>query len=249
MNGIRWIITLLLIAVVGYGITVIVLCYIEGQLTTPPRMAVTAQRTPQLTETRSVDYHLMKVRALFPPPAEAMTRAESSGKAPILSDVALQLSSKKLVATIIGNQGSLAVINDGDVERTVTQGQSIWGYKVKRISADKVLLTDGICDVQLKIGGRKPEVFKTAIRQAPHDNQGSLVPSLIRTEMSRQEFKSRIESPDRNFGPLPYIQNYRNGKPFGFKIVYVTQESLLAALGFCNGDIMLSYNGKKLYTP
>lgn len=99
-------------------------------------------------------------------------------------------------------------------------------------------------DVQLKIGGREPKVAKTAIRQAPHDNQGSLVPSLIRTEMSRREFQSRTESPERNCGPMPFTQNYRNGKLFGFKIVYITRENLLAALGFCNGDILLGFDGK-----
>jgi|GEM_PF-6318456 len=249
MNRIRWIINLLLIFAVGYGSAVIFTYHIESRNIAPPRMVIVTKWKPQHKENLSVDDHLDRVGSLFPPPAEAVTRAKPSEIDYRVSHIALQLASKKLKATIIGNQQSLAIIKDGDVERTVTEGQSIWGYKVKKISSDKVLLTDKSCNVQLKIGGREPEVNMTEAGRTLRNDNVDLVPTLIRIVISRQEFIKRLDAPDPHNCPMPCELDDETGKPIGLIIKDVPRESLMAAMGFCEGDILLSFNGKKLCSP
>jgi len=242
-------ITLLLIFAVGYGSAVIFTYYIESRNIAPPRMAIVEKRKPQLKDNLSIDDHLDRVKSLFPPPSEAATRARPSEMDYRVSHIALQLASKKLKATIIGNQRSLAIIKDGDIERTVTEGQSIWGYTVKKISSDKVLLTDKSCNVKLKIGGREPEVNMTEAGRALLNDNVDLVPTLVRIVLSRQEFIKRLDAPDPHNCPMPCELDDKTGKPIGLIITDVPRESLMAAMGFCEGDILLSCNGKKLCSP
>jgi len=248
MKCIRSFIVLLFFALSGYGVAVLYLHFIESKLTVPPRVT-TIKQIPQKSEKlKSVNEYLNGLKALFPPPAEAKAIEGSDGSGANTTDSPSTASSLKLVATIVGDHRSLAVINDTKKDRTVAQWQSIDCYKVKQIISDKAVLTDGTHDIVLRLGcsvSVKPP--EGAAKPAPYIPK-EIAPGVFQIELARWEFERMIDPPGP-CGESEMITVARHGRPYGLQIALNVKGSLLENLGFLSGDVILSVNNKSIQTP
>ncbi|MGV8125488.1 MAG: hypothetical protein AB2L14_37565 [Candidatus Xenobiia bacterium LiM19] len=250
MKCIRSFIVLLLFALSGYSIAVLYLHFIESKSTVPPQVVTIKQIPKSREKLKSVDEYLKGVKALFPPPAEAKAIEGSDGGSANTTDSLSTPSSLKLVATIIGDHRSLAVINDTKKDRVVAQWQSIDGYKVKQIISNNVVLTDGTHDIVLRLGCNVSVTpLEGTAEPAPYIPK-EIAPGVFQIELARWEFERMTDPPRReSCGEWQMITVARHGRPYGLQIALNVKGSLLENLGFLSGDVILSVNNKSIQTP
>jgi type II secretion system protein C len=247
---VQWGVIVLLFALTGYGAARLFVLFTESRMIVPPRMAIIRKIQQQQEKIRTVDESLAAVKALFPAPVDNKAGGAAATGPEAVSDIMSSLASMKLVATIIGEGSSLAVINVAKKDEVVTQGQTVGGFTVKQIIRNKVVLTNGAKDGILRMKfGEADEVQQTAAAQPSPAPSKDETPGVIKKEMSRREFETMIDPPDRVMREVGFATVSRDGKPYGIQITFVKPGSLLQTLGFLPGDILISANNKTLNSP
>jgi len=247
---VQWGVIVLLFALTGYGAARLFVLFTESRMIVPPRMAIVRKIQQQQEKVRTVDESLAAVKALFPAPVDNKAAGGAAAGPEAVSDIMSSLASMKLVATIIGEGSSLAVINVAKKDEVVTQGQTVGGFTVKQIIRNKVVLTNGAKDGILRMKfGEADEVQQAAAAQPSPAPSKDETPGIIKKEMSRREFETMIDPPDRVMREVGFATVSRDGKPYGIQITFVKPGSLLQTLGFLPGDILISANNKTLNSP
>lgn len=247
---IQWGVVIVIFALTGYSAANLFLLFMENKMIVPPRMAIVKKIQQQKEKLKTADQYLAAVKALFPAPVENKTAGGTSGGPETVSDIMSSLASMKLVATIIGEGSSLAVINVAKKDEVVTLGQSVGGFTVKQIIRNKVLLTDGTKDgvLRMKFGETEEKPQTASVQPAPSPAKDE-TPGIIKKEMSRREFETMIDPPDKIMRDVGFATVSREGKAYGIQVTFLKPGSLLQSLGFLPGDILISANNKTLTSP
>ncbi len=247
---IQWSVVILLFSLTAYSAASLFLLFMERKMIVPPRMAIVKKIQQEKEKIKTVDDYLAAVKALFPAPVENKTPGGTGGGQESAPDILSSIASMKLVATIIGEGSSLAVINVAKKDEVVTQGQAVGGFTVKQIIRNKVVLTNGTRDGILRMKfGETEETPQAASAQPSPQPTKEETPGVIKKEMSRREFETMIDPPDRIMREVGFATVSRDGKPYGIQVTFVKPGSLLQTLGFLPGDILISANNKTLTSP
>lgn len=241
-----WGITFLLSIILGYMAASMSVLIIERSLITPPRMAISKPVKLKQEKTRTLSEYLQRLRPLFPeakPKGESFSSPENQSGSESQTD-----SSMSLVATIIGERASIAVLELGDSRKIVTDGEIISGYAVKRITRDRVILE--------KNGKQKvlwmrfePLNDKKAENQVPDRNKKDAKTDTVTEVVSRREFNAAIDQPNILAPTISFAPVTRGEKQYGIQIKSIKPGSLMEKMGFHQGDIIVTLNRKSVYSP
>lgn len=149
-----------------------------------------------------------------------------------------------LIGTVTEKDGyGWAIIRDDDdsLQKMVTLGSNVKGARVVRILQDRVILN---------IGG-KDELLLMDMEEKParpSDRSGATSPraQVLTYNVSQslvQESLGNLASVMSGVRVEPYSEG---GKPNGFRVSRLQQGSLLNNMGFRNGDIIKSVNGRTI---
>ena len=152
-----------------------------------------------------------------------------------------------LVGTIVQDEGdgwAIIMDNDGGQQDMVTVGSHVKGARVVRILKDKVVLNiNGKDELLLMDMEEKPETA-SASPAARSSSRGQVLTYNVSRSLVQQSLgdlasvmsKVRVE---------PF---FSGGKPDGFRVSQIQSASLLSNMGFQNGDIIKSVNGRNIST-
>jgi type II secretion system protein C len=239
----QWALGLFMVVLCGYFSADFVALVMQKKYTQPPRIALAKKVVEEKEKARSLDDYINDMKALFPKPAAAAT-ASTTGSGQEASSV--NLGSLKLVATLIGEDSALAVITVEKKDEVVGVGQTLGNYTVKTIEKNRVILESGGQEMALRLKfGEQEEEPKPVASPTPENT----TPGLIRKEVSRREFETMTDPPDRVAREVGFAPISREGKPYGIQLTFVKPGSFLQTIGFLPGDVLASINNKSLYTP
>jgi general secretion pathway protein C len=200
-----------------------------------------------------------KMRGKRPEPEQFQEAApEASVAAP---KVPLNMT---LIGTAVGQGGaSYAIIED-----TKTKEQLLYRVgdlvlddaKVAKISRNKVEIRRGnekeVLEVSLTPEEPKPGAPAAPITSAPAAAKGSPTSNSSVRQVSRNKWmldKREVEAAVDNLPQLltkaRIIPNFSDGKPDGFRIFAITEDSIYTKIGLQNGDILHRVNGIEVKDP
>ncbi|MDQ7824191.1 MAG: hypothetical protein RDV48_15420 [Candidatus Eremiobacteraeota bacterium] len=238
----EWGAGLLLVALSAYFSATLFLAFLEGSYYTDPRLVVVKRALPEKEKKKSLDEYLALAKPLFPEPKVTTKPGGASPQEAALGPL-------KLVATIIGEGTSIAVINAGGSDRVLEKGRVLGNFTVKEIFKNKVILASSGADTVIRMRYGEPD--EPLPQASPSESQQpvEVTPGVIKREMGRREFESLIDPPDRVAREIGFAPVSREGKPYGIQLTFVKPESFLQKMGFLPGDILSTINNKPLYTP
>ncbi len=161
-----------------------------------------------------------------------------------------------LVGTVVGEEDFYAVIED-----TKTHEQLLYRIgdpigddgKIIQISRNKVVVRRGgekeILEVSLFPEERKPtsQVMPTVAPPAAANNVRQA--GKNRWMVDRREIENAVENLPQLLTKARIIPNFTEGKPDGFRIFAIAEESLYSKIGLQNGDILHRINGVEVKDP
>lgn len=151
-----------------------------------------------------------------------------------------------LAGTMVQEEGdgwAVIVDNDAGVQEMVTVGSHIKGARVVRILKDKVVLNiNGKDELLLMDMEERPE---TASGGPPTAKASGRVLTYNVSKRLVQQSLDDLASIMSKVRVEPYFQG---GKPDGFRISQIQSVSLLGNMGFQNGDVIKSVNGRNIAT-
>lgn len=166
-----------------------------------------------------------------------------------------------LVGTAVGQGGaSYAIIED-----TKTKEQLLYRVgdlvlddaKIARISRNKVEILRGnekeVLEVSLTPEEIKPGAPATPV-STPIFPKGSAASSVRQVSRNRwvldkREVESAVDNLPQLLTKARIIPNFSDGKPDGFRIFAITEDSLYSKIGLQNGDILHRVNGVEVRDP
>lgn len=243
-NYAEWGFGLLLVVLTAYCSASLFLNILARKMIVSPRMVTVKKNLPEQQKTKSIEEYLSSVKPLFPEAAPSATPSNQSGT-PEGSE-GPQESAMKLVATILGEGASLAVINMGTKDELAEVGRLIANYKVMEIYKNKVILETGGRKVVLRMKFGEPDE-PTPTPEASKTKAPEGAPGVETKEISRREFDESINPPDRVAREVGFAPVSRDGRPYGIQLTFLKPGSFLQKLGFLPGDILKSVNTKPVY--
>jgi len=121
----------------------------------------------------------------------------------------------------------------------------VGNFVIKKIEKNRVTILTGGQEVSLKLKfGEQEEEVKPNPSPVPEN----AAPGVVRKEVSRREFETMIDPPDRVAREIGFAPISREGKPYGIQLTFVKPGSFLQTIGFLPGDALLSINNKPLYS-
>jgi general secretion pathway protein C len=152
-----------------------------------------------------------------------------------------------LVGTIVDDEGDgWAVIldNEGGQQEMATVGSHFKGARVVRILKDKVVLNlNGKDELLLMDMEERPEQASAA-PTASSSSRGQVVTYNI----SRNVVQESLNNLASVMSQARVEPNIQGGEPEGFRITQIQSGSLLSSMGFRNGDVIKSVNGRDIST-
>ena len=153
-----------------------------------------------------------------------------------------------LVGTIINDGGaSSAIIRDnrGGREDRYTVGDKVQGAEVVMILRNKVVLDiDG--KKELLIMGI--EKIRAEQREADR-NAGKTPKGAVETyNVSKDFVKQSVNNIAEIMSSVRVKPHFKDGKPAGFQVTNIQSDSILKTMGFQDGDIIRSVNGREIRT-
>jgi general secretion pathway protein C len=179
---------------------------------------------------------------------------------PAMSPPSVPLN-QTLLGTMVGSDDeSYAVIEDNKTrEQLLYRIGDILGEdaRITKISRNKVVVRRGgeeeILEVSLSPEENKP---------APHATPTVLTPSTPSTlgsnirpagknrwVMDRREIENAVDNLPQLLTKARIVPNFSEGKPDGFRIFAITEDSLYAKIGLQNGDVLHRVNGIEVKDP
>jgi general secretion pathway protein C len=224
---------------------------------------VEVQRELPLT---SPDYAMISERNIFgatekveqPPVEEKVAPVE------MLEETSLQLS---LLGTIAGDtESARAIILD---QRTKSQGiykvdDPVQEAVIKQILRGKVVLRHGDKDEVLTMA--EDDTTKTSAKTAPVRNESGRrgrmasrvtpqaeVPTgeveVENIQLEQQEVQNAMNDLNGLMTQVRVRPYFRAGRPEGLIVSQIQPDSIFSKMGFMNGDIIATVNGKQMSTP
>jgi general secretion pathway protein C len=140
------------------------------------------------------------------------------------------------VLGIFAGQQRMALLQIKGETVTVQQGQTIKGWLLQDVSANRLLFTSGRDQCVLTIFNDKP---------AAELVQGER--NTVR--LSKAEVQGVLNDPNALLKQALYKPSKRNGKVEGFRITNIQDDSLLEQAGLEDGDVLVRVNGQTIDGP
>ena len=244
----EWGVSLLLVILTGYFSATLFLNILSRKFITAPQMAVVKKAIPEKEKTKTIDEYLQNLKALFPEAVSTTSASQGEGASGGGQDEQ-QNAAMKLVATILGDGSSLAVINVANKDEVVGEGQTVGQYTVKEITKNLVMLENGGREMTLKMKFGEPDEPKTSPQASRSTQVAQTSPGVDIRELSRREFEELTNPPDKVARDIGFAPVSRDNRPYGIQLTFVKPGSLFQKLGFLPGDILKTVNKKPVYSP
>ena len=230
-STVKTVLSFLLITAAAYALSTLFLSSLNRELLrdlpspAPPKSTVETRTTPAQ---RPID----SAKPMEKTSAAALQNREKPG----LTSLHL-----KLLGTAVNDKGSSwAVIHDLDRDRQemVGVGSVVAGAKVVSIGKDRVLLqVDGREEILL-LGA---EGTRLASSRPDQETQESAASTAV---LSREVVRESLENLPALMSTARAELYVREGKSEGFQLSRIQQGSLLESVGFQDGDVIQSVNGR-----
>jgi len=223
----------------------------------PPAPVVASKGTPR-DYNAIVEGNIFNSKMRGKQPEVAAPNADLSLPAMSVPKVPLN---QTLLGTMVGNDNeSYAVIEDNKTrEQLLYRIGDLLGEdgRITKISRNKVIIRRGGEDEILEVAF-SPEENKPA----PHATPTVLTPSASsnlgnniraagknRWVMDRREIENAVDNLPALLTKARIVPNFSEGKPDGFRIFAITEDSLYAKIGLQNGDVLHRVNGIEVKDP
>jgi general secretion pathway protein C len=164
-----------------------------------------------------------------------------------------------LIGTILNEDGeSWAIIQDNQTGRQdrYAVGSTVSGAKVVMILRNKVVLNiDGRDELLVmgieKIRASEPEGEKAGATSTPgklpaRPARGVLRGQGLNYDLSRDLIQQSINNMAELMSAVRMTPYVKDGKPEGFRLTQIQDDSLFRMMGLQNGDILIGINGKNI---
>lgn len=164
-----------------------------------------------------------------------------------------------LLGTMVGNdEESYAVIEDSKThEQLLYRVGDLIGEdgKIAKITRNKVVVRRGGENEILEVS-----LFPEENKPVPHAAQTALTPAgptgnnvrpagKNRWVVDRREIENAVDNLPQLLTKARIVPNFSDGKPDGFRIFAITEDSLYSKIGLQNGDILHRVNGIEVKDP
>lgn len=245
-SGIQILIILLVVTCVAYGSSSLLLFILESRLgpEKPPLSIPTARAKRELPAKLPVShYRILWEKDIF----STYKDSQEDGGPLRFEELSLTSLNCSLIGTVAEEDGDgWAIIRDNDDNRQwmVTSGSHVKGARVVRIFRDKVVLNLNGKDELLLMDLEERPVQASASPAAGASSGGEILTYNVRRDVVEQSL-SDLASVMSEVRVEPY---FSGGKPDGFRVSQIQPGSLLTSMGFRNGDIVQSVNGRPITT-
>jgi general secretion pathway protein C len=247
---------LLLITVTAYGLSTLFLSYLDQELVkdlplpAPEKSSVENKPTESLPLADSLK--ALAKRTLSPErKQDTAKKASRTPDKPGASSLNL-----KLLGTVMNEKGSpWAVILDLDNDRQdmVTVGSVVAGARVVSIAKDRVVLNVNGREEILLLGAEGTRSASTRVDQATKESTTSTYVVDREKESTTSTYVVDRETVRENLDNLPSLLTqaraelyFKEGKPEGFQLSQIQKGSILKSVGFQDGDVIRSVNGREI---
>ena len=149
----------------------------------------------------------------------------------------------KLLGTVVNEKGSSwAIIQDLDLDRQdmVNVGSVVAGARVLSIAKDRVVLSFNGKEETLLLGAEGSRPASTHDAQAPKESAASTY------VVDRQTLQENLDNLPSLLMQARAEMYFKEGKPEGFQLSQIEKGSILKSVGFQDGDVIQSVNGKNV---
>jgi general secretion pathway protein C len=194
-----------------------------------------------------------KLRGKRPEPEAFQSEAPEMSAAP---KVPLNMT---LIGTAVGQGGaSYAIIEDAKTKEQLLYRVGdllLDDAKIARISRNKVEILRGnekeVLEVSLTQEETKPGTQPATSTPVAPKGTASSVRQVSRNRwvLDKREVESAVDNLPQLLTKARIIPNFSNGKPDGFRIFAIMEDSLYSKIGLQNGDILHRVNGIEVRDP
>lgn len=254
-----WVLHLLMISIGAYVVADMVNLVIGSRLeasieipkTAVSNMAAQGEGSPDYLSIVEGNIFNSKLRGKQPV-------AEKSTQQPVAVAPKVPLN-MTLVGTMVGSRGvSYAILED---IKTKEQNlfhvgdQVVEGAKIVQISRNKVIVRRGeereVLEVSLDPAEVKPQAGPVPVAITPPSAPGGTIRQVSTNKwvLDRREIDSAVDNLPQLLTKARIIPNFADGKPDGFRIFAISDDSLYSKIGLQNGDILHRVNGIEVKDP
>jgi general secretion pathway protein C len=245
--NLKYLFVFLCVSIAAYALSSIMLSLLDSRITPvkhhPPARAVEAKK--DIHRKLAVDhYRSIWEKNIFFTSGDAQKEASELVQVDSLNLTSLNCS---LAGTIVNQEGDgWAVImdNDGGQQEMVTVGSVVKGARVVRILKDKVVLNfngkDELLLMDMEERSQQPS-SSTAHSGSPREQ-------VLTYSISRNLVQQSLNNLASVMSQVRVEPNFSGGRPDGFRLSQMQSGSLLSSMGFQNGDVIKSVNGRNIGT-
>lgn len=245
-SWIKLLVVFLSVTCAAYGISSLLLYVIESEI--GPEKPRVSLPTGQVKRDLLANLPLSHYRTVWENNVFFTSADSRNDEGPLrFEELSLTSLNCSLIGTIAEEDGDgWAIIRDNDDNRQemVTLGSHVKGARVVRIFRDKVVLNlNGKDELLLMDMEERPVQASAALAPGPSSGEEVLTYSIRRDVV--QQSLSDLASVMSGVRVEP---NFSGGRPDGFRVSQIQPGSLLTTMGFRNGDIIKSVNGRQITT-
>jgi general secretion pathway protein C len=246
-SGIKFLFAFLCVTFFAYALSSYALFFLESRLASDkPRLPLhTAHVKPDLPATTPLSHYSgIWEKNIFHTAAGSQKEETEPVRVEELTVTSLNCS---LIGTITEEKGDgWAVIRDNDDNRQemVTLGFDFKGARVVRIFQDKVILNIDGKDELLLMDMEEQPTPPSPVRAAGTAARAQVLTYNISRNLI-QDSLNNLASVMSGVRVEPYFEG---GKPDGFRVSRIQPGNLLTSMGFQNGDIVKTVNGRPIAT-
>lgn len=138
-------------------------------------------------------------------------------------------------------------------QRLVRVGDDVGGARVAAIAWDRVTLARGTAEATLELRRTPPDDAATAAASPPVEAPAP-GPSIRRTTgdafiVDRRELAGAVDNMSGLLTQLRAVAQVEDGRPAGFRLFQIDEQSIFRRLGLENGDVVQRVNGKPVGDP
>ena len=244
MAKLKYLLLFLLVTGAAYAGSSVFLSYLDGELakdlplSAPAKSSLENKSSPPPLPSADDSKSLTK-RAL-----SGVRKEDTSRKTSRPPDrPGTSLLNLKLLGTVVNEKGSSwAVIHDLDNGRQdmVGVGSVVAGARVVSIERDKVVLSINGREEILVLGAEGPRSASGPGEQAPKESAASTY------VLDRKTVRENLDNLPSLLTQARAEVYFKEGRPEGFQLSQIQQGSILKSVGFQDGDVIRSVNGREV---
>jgi len=242
-DKLKYLFFFLLVTVAAYAASTLFLSYLDRQvlkdvpLPAPmkqPSETRSDQALPPMDSSKTLAKRTLSPERTEDPSKKSSRSQEKPGK------TSLNL---KLLGTVVNEKGSSwAIIQDLDRDRQdmVSVGSVVAGARVVSIGKDRVVLNVSGREEILLLGaeGARPATAR--------GDQGAKESAPSTYVVDRKTVQENLDNLPSLLMQARADMYFREGKPEGFQLSQIQKGSILKSVGFQDGDVIRSVNGKEV---